>query len=144
MGTSSASTWPKSRLFVELPSARSARPLGLRRTGGSCLPVQRFLTDVVVHPPWECRFSSKVALDTFPDRTSRFSRVKFPCMLGVFDRAEPDEFRPSIIGDVARTNTTLKLCLMQFLTLLGRDVEIVIKTAPRSRRQGHLRVVAVA
>src|ERR1700730_4117889 len=32
--------------------------------------------------------------------------------------------------------------LMQFLTLLGRDVEIVIKTAPRSRRQGHLRVVA--
>src|ERR1700732_327271 len=26
--------------------------------------------------------------------------------------------------------------LMQFLTLLGRDVEIVIKTAPRSRRQG--------
>lgn len=34
--------------------------------------------------------------------------------------------------------------LMQFLTLLGRDVEIVIKTAPRSRRQGHLRVVATA
>jgi predicted XRE-type DNA-binding protein len=34
--------------------------------------------------------------------------------------------------------------LMQFLTLLGRDVEIVIKTGPRSRRQGHLRVVAVA
>lgn len=34
--------------------------------------------------------------------------------------------------------------LMQFLTLLGRDVEIVIKTAPRSRRQGHLRVVAMA
>jgi predicted XRE-type DNA-binding protein len=34
--------------------------------------------------------------------------------------------------------------LMQFLTLLGRDVEIVIKRAPRSRRQGHVRVVAVA
>jgi len=33
--------------------------------------------------------------------------------------------------------------LMQFLTLLGRDVEIVIKPAPRSRRQGRLRVVAV-
>ena len=32
--------------------------------------------------------------------------------------------------------------LMQFLTLLGRDVEIVIKPVPRSRRQGHLRVVA--
>jgi predicted XRE-type DNA-binding protein len=32
--------------------------------------------------------------------------------------------------------------LMQFLTLLGRDAEIVIKTAPRSRREGHLRVVA--
>jgi predicted XRE-type DNA-binding protein len=31
--------------------------------------------------------------------------------------------------------------LMQFLTLLGRDVEIVIKPVPRSRRQGHLRVV---
>ena len=32
--------------------------------------------------------------------------------------------------------------LMQFLTLLGRDVEIVIKRTPHSRRQGHLRVVA--
>jgi predicted XRE-type DNA-binding protein len=32
--------------------------------------------------------------------------------------------------------------LMQFLTLLGRDVEIVIKRAPRSRRQGRVRVVA--
>jgi predicted XRE-type DNA-binding protein len=32
--------------------------------------------------------------------------------------------------------------LMQFLTLLGHDVEIVIKPVPRSRRQGHLRVVA--
>ena len=28
--------------------------------------------------------------------------------------------------------------LMQFLTLLGRDIEIVIKPVPRSRRQGHL------
>ena len=34
--------------------------------------------------------------------------------------------------------------LMHFLTLLGRDVEITIKLAPRSRRQGHLRVVAGA
>lgn len=34
--------------------------------------------------------------------------------------------------------------LMLFLTLLGRDVEIVVKAAPRSRRQGRLRVVAVA
>jgi predicted XRE-type DNA-binding protein len=34
--------------------------------------------------------------------------------------------------------------LMHFLTLLGRDVEIVIKAPPRSRRQGRLRVVAVA
>ena len=32
--------------------------------------------------------------------------------------------------------------LMHFLTLLGRDVEITVKAAPRSRRQGHLRVVA--
>jgi predicted XRE-type DNA-binding protein len=32
--------------------------------------------------------------------------------------------------------------LMHFLTLLGHDVEIVVKTAPRSRRQGRLRVVA--
>jgi len=31
---------------------------------------------------------------------------------------------------------------MHFLTLLGRDVEIVIKPVPRSRRQGRLRVVA--
>jgi predicted XRE-type DNA-binding protein len=32
--------------------------------------------------------------------------------------------------------------LMHFLTLLGRDIEITIKRAPRSRRHGHLRVVA--
>lgn len=32
--------------------------------------------------------------------------------------------------------------LMHFLTLLGRDVEIVVKRAPRSRRRGHVRVVA--
>ena len=34
--------------------------------------------------------------------------------------------------------------LMRFLTLLGREVEITVKPAPRSRRQGHLRVVATA
>jgi predicted XRE-type DNA-binding protein len=34
--------------------------------------------------------------------------------------------------------------LMQFLTLLGRDVEIVIKRSTRSRRQGRVRVVAMA
>lgn len=34
--------------------------------------------------------------------------------------------------------------LMHFLTLLGRDVEIIVKRAPRSRRQGHVRVVATA
>ena len=34
--------------------------------------------------------------------------------------------------------------LMHFLTMLGRDVEITVKPAPRSRRQGHLRVVATA
>ena len=34
--------------------------------------------------------------------------------------------------------------LMHFLTLLGRDVEITVRPAPRSRRQGHLRVVATA
>src|ERR1700676_161304 len=34
--------------------------------------------------------------------------------------------------------------LMHFLTLLGSDVEIVVKNAPRSRRQGRLRVVAAA
>ena len=34
--------------------------------------------------------------------------------------------------------------LIHFLTLLGRDVEITDKPAPRSRRQGHLRVVATA
>lgn len=34
--------------------------------------------------------------------------------------------------------------LMHFLTLLGRDVEITVKPAPRSRRQGHLRVLATS
>ena len=32
--------------------------------------------------------------------------------------------------------------LMHFLTLLGQDVEIVVKPAPRSRRLGQVRVVA--
>lgn len=32
--------------------------------------------------------------------------------------------------------------LMRFLTLLGRDVEIIVKRAPRSRRHGRLRVSA--
>jgi predicted XRE-type DNA-binding protein len=32
--------------------------------------------------------------------------------------------------------------LMHFLTLLGRDVEIIVKRVPRSRRQGRVRVVA--
>ena len=34
--------------------------------------------------------------------------------------------------------------LMHFLTLLGRDVEIVVKPAPRSRRIGQMRVVEAA
>src|SRR5260370_26775646 len=34
--------------------------------------------------------------------------------------------------------------LMQFLTMLGRDVEIIIKRAPRSRRQGRVRVLGTA
>ena len=34
--------------------------------------------------------------------------------------------------------------LMHFLTLLGRDVEIVVKRAPRSRRQGHVRVLTTS
>jgi predicted XRE-type DNA-binding protein len=34
--------------------------------------------------------------------------------------------------------------LIHFLTLLGRDVEISVKPAPRSRRRGHLRVVVTA
>jgi predicted XRE-type DNA-binding protein len=34
--------------------------------------------------------------------------------------------------------------LMHFLTMLGRDVEITVKATPRSRRRGHLRVVATA
>lgn len=34
--------------------------------------------------------------------------------------------------------------LMHFLTLLGRDVEIIVKPVPRSRRQGRLRVIAAA
>jgi predicted XRE-type DNA-binding protein len=32
--------------------------------------------------------------------------------------------------------------LLHFLTALGRDVEIVLRTPPRSRRHGRLRVVA--
>ena len=32
--------------------------------------------------------------------------------------------------------------LIGFLTALGRDVEIVVKAAPRSRRRGRMRVIA--
>jgi len=34
--------------------------------------------------------------------------------------------------------------VMHFLTMLGRDIEITVRPTPRSRRQGHLRVVATA
>lgn len=34
--------------------------------------------------------------------------------------------------------------LMRFLTLLGRDVEIVVRPVPRSRRRGRVRVVEAA
>lgn len=34
--------------------------------------------------------------------------------------------------------------LMHFLTLLGRDIEITVRPAPRPRRMGHLRVIATA
>ncbi|MBW4093848.1 MAG: XRE family transcriptional regulator [Proteobacteria bacterium] len=34
--------------------------------------------------------------------------------------------------------------LMRFLTLLGRDVEIVVRPAPQSRRRGRVRVVEAA
>lgn len=34
--------------------------------------------------------------------------------------------------------------LASWLTLLGRDVEIIVKPAPRSRRQGRLRVIEAA
>jgi predicted XRE-type DNA-binding protein len=34
--------------------------------------------------------------------------------------------------------------LASWLTALGQDVEITVKPAPRSRRQGHLRVVEAA
>jgi predicted XRE-type DNA-binding protein len=34
--------------------------------------------------------------------------------------------------------------LLHFLIRLGRDVEIVVKIAPRSRQQGRLRVIATA
>jgi predicted XRE-type DNA-binding protein len=32
--------------------------------------------------------------------------------------------------------------LLGFLTSLGQDIDIVVRPAPRSRRRGHLRVVA--
>lgn len=34
--------------------------------------------------------------------------------------------------------------LMHFLTLLGRDIEIIVKPIPVARRQGHVRVVEAA
>ena len=34
--------------------------------------------------------------------------------------------------------------LMHFLTMLGRDVEIIVRRVPRSRRRGRLRVIAAA
>jgi hypothetical protein len=33
---------------------------------------------------------------------------------------------------------------MHFLTLLGQDVEMIVKPIPQSRKQGHVRVVEAA
>jgi hypothetical protein len=42
---------------------------------------------------WIMSFSNRPAHNCVSgvDGTSRFSREKFPCMPGVFDRAEPDD-----------------------------------------------------
>jgi len=67
-------------------------------------------------------------------RTRRLTQTRAAHMLGI----DQPKISRLLRGQLSGFSTER---LIYFLTLLGRDVEIIIKPA-RSRRQGHLRVVA--
>ena len=70
-------------------------------------------------------------------RAQRLTQTRAACLLGIDQPKISRLLRGQLSGFSAER-------LMHFLTLLGRDIEIVVKRAPRSRRQGHVRVVAAA
>lgn len=67
-------------------------------------------------------------------RTRRLTQTRAARMLGI----DQPKISRLLRGQLSGFSTER---LIYFLTLLGRDVEIIVKPA-RSRRQGHLRVVA--
>ena len=73
-------------------------------------------------------------------RARRLTQSRAAHILGI-DRIDQPKISRLLRGQLSGFSTER---LMHFLTLLGRDVEITVKPAPRSRRQGHLRVVATA
>jgi hypothetical protein len=88
-------TWPDIRLvFVVILIRMTVTPIPIRALVRALrrycttvrLPINVHvgLLDHVLLQPALHNYMSGV------DKTSRFSRMKFPCMLGVFDRAEPD------------------------------------------------------
>jgi predicted XRE-type DNA-binding protein len=70
-------------------------------------------------------------------RTRRLTQTRAASMLGIDQPKISRLLRGQLSGFSAER-------LMHFLTLLGRDVEIIVKRTPRSRRQGRVRVVATA
>jgi len=70
-------------------------------------------------------------------RARRLTQARAARMLGIDQPKISRLLRGQLSGFSAER-------LMHFLTLLGRDVEIVVKRTPRSRRQGRVRVVITA
>jgi predicted XRE-type DNA-binding protein len=70
-------------------------------------------------------------------RARRLTQTQAACLL----RIDQPKISRLLRGQLSGFSTER---LMHFLTLLGRDVEITVKPAPRTRRQGQLRVVATA
>jgi predicted XRE-type DNA-binding protein len=70
-------------------------------------------------------------------RARRLTQTRAARMLGIDQPKISRLLRGQLSGFSAER-------LMYFLTLLGRDVEIVVKRTPRSRSQGRLRVVVGA
>jgi predicted XRE-type DNA-binding protein len=70
-------------------------------------------------------------------RARRLTQARAARMLGIDQPKISRLLRGQLSGFSAER-------LMHFLTLLGRDVEIVVKRTPRSRRQGRVRVLATA
>jgi predicted XRE-type DNA-binding protein len=68
-------------------------------------------------------------------RERRLTQREAAALMGV-DQPKVSHLRHGRLGGFSTQR------LMEFLTALGRDVQIVVRPAPRSRKQGRLRVEA--